>query len=68
MPTKLDAAALGSRVSDIPQPRDKLAKETKMRRVKKLSLNLRTKIASGIFYQKNLLFIIFIIFYQKINI
>lgn len=40
VPTKLDTAALGSRVSDIPQPHDKLAKETKMQRVKKLSLNL----------------------------
>lgn len=40
MPTKLDAAALGSRVSDIPQPQDKLAKETKMQRLKKLSLKL----------------------------
>jgi len=40
VPTKLDAAALGSRVSDIPKAHDKLAKETKMQRVKKPSLNL----------------------------
>ena len=40
VPTRLDTAALGSRVSDIPQPHDKLAKETKMQRVKKRSLNL----------------------------
>lgn len=40
VPTKLDTAALGSRVSDIPQPHDKLAMETKMQRVKKRSLNL----------------------------